>query len=268
MHRIETIHKKVGETPLHAIEAYRERMGIDRGIPLAYAGRLDPMAEGKLIVLIGEACKDQLNYHALDKEYVVKILLGLKSDSGDILGLASKGVPVHPPKAAVANALTQLVGDITLPYPAFSSKPVAGKPLFLHTLEGTLKNIKIPHKRSRIYRLSLLDCATLSSDALKEHILAKIDLLPLVTEPSKAYGRDFRRAEIQDRWHEVLVPEDTYAYPVLTIRCVCSSGTYMRSLAEALGDALGTTGMALSIKRTNIGTYRAIGPFGIWTKRH
>jgi tRNA U55 pseudouridine synthase TruB len=40
-----------------------------------------PMASGKLLVLLGEECKHQENYHSLDKEYEFSVLLGIGSDT-------------------------------------------------------------------------------------------------------------------------------------------------------------------------------------------
>ena len=87
--RYGTIDKHVGETPLVALERFRLAQHIPFGTPLAYAGRLDPMASGKLLILIGDECKVQEKYHSLDKEYHVEVLLGVSSDSGDVLGLLS-----------------------------------------------------------------------------------------------------------------------------------------------------------------------------------
>tara|TARA_B100000508_G_scaffold141056_1_gene145709 strand:- start:6792 stop:7781 length:990 start_codon:yes stop_codon:yes gene_type:complete len=81
-----TLDKKIGETPLSCAEAWREAEGLDMDIPLAYAGRLDPMASGKLLVLIGDECKNQTNYHNLDKAYDFSVLFGIESDSLDVLG--------------------------------------------------------------------------------------------------------------------------------------------------------------------------------------
>ena len=49
MRRYVIVEKAVGETPLEATERYRVRANIDTGTPLAYAGRLDPMASGQLL---------------------------------------------------------------------------------------------------------------------------------------------------------------------------------------------------------------------------
>ena len=77
MKKLLTIHKEVGETPLQALIRVRKLHHIAEDVPLAYAGRLDPMAEGILLVLIGDTCKSQNEYHRLDKKYVFEMLLGI-----------------------------------------------------------------------------------------------------------------------------------------------------------------------------------------------
>ena len=55
---------------------------------------------------------------------------------------------------------------------------------------------------------------------------------------------------------------------IAQVRCIASSGTYMRSLAEVIATKLGTCGLAYSIRRTRIGTYAPL-PFGLgyWRKK-
>lgn len=47
----------------------------------------------------------------------------------------------------------------------------------------------------------------------------------------------------------------SYAWPDLQIDVECSSGTYIRSLANDIGDALGVGGYADQLRRTMVGTY-------------
>jgi tRNA pseudouridine55 synthase len=154
--RYATIEKAVGETPLVAAERLRAQLSLGTEVPLAYAGRLDPMASGKLLILIGDECKNQEKYHAFDKEYQFSILFGVHTDTADVLGLAETcAVPNTLDSTLLEQAARTLVGNITLPYPHFSSKTVKGKPLHTWTLEGRLSEIEIPVKESRVYRLSL-----------------------------------------------------------------------------------------------------------------
>jgi len=45
------LNKKEGETPLEALQAFRSKNKKYKGVKMTYAGRLDPMASGLLLVL-------------------------------------------------------------------------------------------------------------------------------------------------------------------------------------------------------------------------
>ena len=84
------IHKAVGQTPLEAIEQLRIQTPELYQVKLSYAGRLDPLAEGVLLVLVGEANKERDAYLGLDKVYEFEMVLGVRTDSYDLLGLVEK----------------------------------------------------------------------------------------------------------------------------------------------------------------------------------
>lgn len=46
-----------------------------------------------------------------------------------------------------------------------------------------------------------------------------------------------------------------YSWPCLYIRVACSSGTYIRALAEQIGEALGTGAYLTALRRTKIGEF-------------
>ena len=127
------VEKAVGETPLQALERYRRKANISKNTPLAYAGRVDPMASGKLLILIGEECKNQTKYHRLDKEYEFEVLFGVCTDSGDVLGTiqtsSSPRVTLGLADKEIEKVCKKLTGKIELPFPRFSSKTVQGKPV-------------------------------------------------------------------------------------------------------------------------------------------
>ena len=260
--------KQLGKTPLECIEAYRASDPSLEDTPLAYAGRLDPMAEGKLIVLQGDECKVQEKYHAFDKEYVFEILFGASSDTADVLGITAL-CDIRPiSTAALTVALRRFEGEITLPYPHFSSKTVQGKPLHMWKLEGKIDQIDIPLKHSRVYQLRLERIYTMNAKSLLDSICAKIATVTVVTDPKKALGKDFRRAEVLAGWHAHLdsLGDDTH-FTIARIRCSASSGTYMRTLAEMIAKEVGTCGLAYSITRTRIGSYQRL-PFGFGYWKH
>lgn len=251
-----TLEKNVGETPLECVEKWRANEPALAGVPLAYAGRLDPMASGRLLVLIGDTCKNQESFHNLDKAYTFEILFGVGSDSGDVLGVISEAAERTPEESAVAAAIASTTGEVTLPYPIFSSRTVQGKPLHTWALEGRLSEIIIPTKTSEVYSLTQGKSRRETRAAITAFARAKIASLPPVTDPRKALGNDFRRPLVLESWATFLSKGDADdEFLIVTLQCIASSGTYMRSLAEAIAAKVGTKGLALSIHRDTIGIY-------------
>ena len=81
------LNKKPGETPLECLNRFKVDNPEYEGEKMTYAGRLDPLASGVLLVLVGEECKKKEKYLGLDKEYELTILFGFSTDSHDVLGL-------------------------------------------------------------------------------------------------------------------------------------------------------------------------------------
>lgn len=269
MKRWITIEKKIGDTPLMALDAWRKEHPEYRDAPACYAGRLDPMASGKLLLLLGDECKKRDQYTGLDKQYEIEVLLDMESDTGDVLGLpAYTSVMSSPEHAALSTALTAVHGTHTVPYPAFSSKTVNGKPLFQYTLEGALDTITIPEHVETVYRTKVLSTSFVSKQDLHARIERLLLLAPTSDEPSKVLGADFRQEEIRAAWSNVFAAMSERTFTVIRIRVTCASGTYMRTLAKRIANELGTTGLALSIHRSRIGSYLSL-PLGkgVWTRR-
>lgn len=267
--RIYTVFKHVGETPLQAIERSREEYGIESYVKMAYAGRLDPMAEGKLLVVTGSYCNDIKDYWGLEKEYRVSIVLGLSSDSHDVLGKLSYGesTPASFDEEKLTAALEGFVGEYSWPYPVISSKPVDGKPLLQWFLEGRIDEIEVPDSVGEIFDIRIERIRTLTPEELKKRTLEKIHALSIVTDESKRLGRDFRRHEVIDSWN-TWYKTDAQPLQVIDIVCTASAGTYMRTLAHEVGKKLGTGGLALEINRTKIGKYKRVFGKGVWTKEY
>ncbi len=256
MHKYITLEKAVGETPLSSAEAYRKEHPELDGVSMAYAGRLDPMASGKLLILLGDECKNQTNYHSLDKEYEFSVLFGIESDSLDVLGRLMSCTETTATESDFNLITKSLVGNIELPYPRFSSKTVQGKPLHTWTMEGRLHEIEIPTKSSTVYSLDFIKTGTISRAELARQARQKIDTIPPVTELRKALGNDFRRVDVRADWENIAsdssLPD---SYTIATFSCIASSGTYMRTLASIIAKKANTCGLAWHIHRTKIGVY-------------
>ena len=259
-------YKNEGETPLETIRRIRRDKNISKDIPMTYAGRLDPMAEGVLIMLTGEECKKKDEYLGLDKQYEVEILLGINSDTGDILGKISgvkdfSNVGKDKDKILqkifsekdIKNGLRLLIGKREEKYPMFSSKPVNGKPLFMHAREGGIEDaivIELPQKEIEIYSVDYLE---------QEEVTLKVLIETVINRISKVSG-DFRQKEIINLWNSMLhehgkIKEKT-VFQIIKVKVSSSSGAYMRTLAEKFGKSLGVPALAWRIKRISVGDYR------------
>lgn len=51
---------------------------------MSYAGRLDPLARGLLIALLGSRVSEQKTYETLKKVYQFQVIFGMKTDSYDL----------------------------------------------------------------------------------------------------------------------------------------------------------------------------------------
>jgi hypothetical protein len=57
MEQVLNLYKERGETPLARIKRFRRLHPEYANVPLSYAGRLDPMAEGLLVICVGSATR-------------------------------------------------------------------------------------------------------------------------------------------------------------------------------------------------------------------
>ena len=137
------VYKDIGQTPLELINTIK--LDSDNKIKYSYAGRLDPMARGQMIILQDKECKSKDNYLNLDKEYEFEILLGYQTDTFDILGKIQNSFSKNIPKILDFN-LTKYLGQQEQYYPPYSSKVVNKKPLWLWSKENRLNEIEIPKK--------------------------------------------------------------------------------------------------------------------------
>lgn len=243
------IRKLLGETPLEALLRVRAHFKIDDAVPMTYAGRLDPAAEGVLVILAGEECKNKLAYTNLSKTYVAEIVLGVSTDSYDLLGMPVAHKDFEMTVATTGELFTKAeawikaqLGTTTQQYPPYSSKTVCGKQLHEHAKEGSA--VQLPTHQVTLHAYGDIGMRPKK----RADILARVGLL---TE--KVTG-DFRQKEILAAWTKLAetLPSEL---PVLKVTLEVGSGFYIRQLAEDLGKYLGTGACLYSLNRTKVGQY-------------
>src|SRR3712207_2873397 len=90
MNKILNIYKPVGFTPLEMITALLKEFPEYKDKKIGYAGRLDPLAHGVLLLMIGDATKQRKDYLGLDKMYEFEVLFGVETDTYDLLGFVKE----------------------------------------------------------------------------------------------------------------------------------------------------------------------------------
>ncbi len=262
------VYKNRGETPLAALTKVKSENPDYTHIPMTYAGRLDPMAEGLLLILTGDDCIKKDEYTALSKEYEVTVLFGFATDTYDLLGLVTPSEILFErssdlltstfgqtisnsisDSASVMSALSKTLpkfsGKLHQKYPPYSSRTVNGKPLFQWAREGKLNEIEIPTHEVFVSNIEITKVSQISKRELEEYIDISI---------KKVVG-DFRQVDIVKRWNDVLMESPLEEFPIVTFSISCSSGTYVRAIAHEMGELLGIPTLAMKIVRTKIGDY-------------
>lgn len=254
-------YKNLGETPLEALERVRKERNIDKDVPMTYAGRLDPMAEGVLLILTGDECKNKEKYLGLDKVYEFQVLVGFATDTHDLLGLTTTseivferssdlltlqlGQTVSKTISDFVSVMEEFTGTFIQKYPSFSSKTVNGKQLFQLSKDDEFPD-KMPEHEVTIYELKNTDEEKITKEDLEKEIERRINLVK----------GDFRQEEILKKWNEEFEKTDKKEFQIINFTCKCSSGTYIRQLVADMSEKIGVPLVTYSIKRTKVGEYK------------
>jgi len=212
MNKVLLIDKPVGWTSFDVVAKIRRKLKKSLSerpmtndsrtkVRVGHAGTLDPFATGLLIVLVGDATKDQDKFMKLDKEYEATLKLGYTSTTGDPEGEYKAISNKRPEIRNIKNALKKFEGSIKQTPPQYSAIKIKGKPAYKYAREG--KTVAIKPRTIILYSMIVR----------------------------------------------------SYEYPSLKIKVKCSSGTYIRTLAEDIGKDLGCGAYLTDLKRTKIGKF-------------
>jgi tRNA pseudouridine55 synthase len=201
----------------HDVVACVRRILDERRV--GHSGTLDPFATGVLVILVGRATRLAQFLSIAEKEYQAVIRLGYATDTGDL----------------------------------------TGRPLF-KKIEGNDMKAAGPPSEEEI------------ASAI-QGLLGEIDQVPPMYSAKKSKGRKLyelaRRGETVERQpvrvtiHELqslrlnseLLRQNQDGTIDLGLRVVCSAGTYIRTLAEALGERLGAGAHLAELRRTRVGDF-------------
>ena len=224
------IDKPPGMTSFGVVARVRRVLShrVGKKVKVGHCGTLDQFATGLLILVTGKECRNAMRYTKLDKVYEATFRLGQTSTTGDPEG------EIMP---YVANSKPQ--NDIQAS--SISKQPdIAVVKSVLVQFVGDIKQrppafsaIKINGQRA--YKLA----------------------------------RSGKKVDIPERAVTIYALELLdYAYPLLKVRAHVSSGTYIRSLAADIGEALNTGAYCQELRRTQIADWQVsqaqkLADFGI-----
>jgi len=238
------LYKKRGETPLEAISRLRLDSPELQDETLSYAGRLDPMAEGILPILVGKKeNQERQSFLGKNKEYEVQFLLGCSTDTGDVLGVVNEYVVneiIEKEIKKVFEVCRNFVNITKQTYPWFSSKTVHGVPLFVYAQKKDF-SIERPIRSMQIYDVSNIEIKTFNTSELIDKV---------VQDVSKVSG-DFRQKEIALSWKNSTALLNTNSQ-VISLTIAVSSGTYIRALTEEILNKTGVPATVLTLIRTRV----------------
>ncbi len=239
------LYKRKSETPLQTIERFVKRHMEYKKVKMTYAGRLDPMAEGVLVVLTGEKNKEREAYTGLDKDYEFEFVLGLETDTFDVLGKIVHVTAKDATEKEIKKDFLKYTGTFSQKYPPYSSKVLDGVPLFELARTGKLDYEKLPVHDVTVSKLELLSSKTMSEDEFKKHV---VDAITAVTG-------DFRQSEILKLWNSHFEMNAGKSVTLYKAKVTCGSGFYVRQLVSDMGKDLKTGAVTVSILRTRVGEY-------------
>lgn len=242
-----------------------KRLGTKK-LKVGHAGTLDPLATGVMIVCTGRATKQIDELQARTKEYVATLRLGATTPSFDLEHPIDAYFPTaHITREQVETVLQTFKGRIEQIPPAYSAVKVDGKRAY--DLARKDKDVALKPKVLIIDEIELLEYKAPSLTLPARDGMESSDDCQLSSSETSTTAC-IGRAGTETSMEEVVprtgmrnkafltspaAPSDTEVYPYITIRVVCSKGTYIRALARDIGVALGSGAHLTALRRTRVG---------------
>lgn len=242
-HGMLTIYKEKGYTSSDAVARLR---GILRMRKVGHTGTLDPDAEGVLPMCLGNATRICELIADREKEYLAVMRLGVRTDTQDMSGEILSQVP------------EERIREILL-----NDKRISGG-TEEEDREKYLKNEQISDGKIEDDRKTEEDRIILDKILVAaSSFTGEIEQIPPMYSAVKVNGKrlyDMARKGItvERKPRRITIYSlqiEEVNLPLVRLRVRCSKGTYIRTLCEDLGNALGTGAAMQSLLRTRVGQF-------------
>lgn len=222
--------KKIGESMQDVIYRFKLEYNLDKKEKVAFAGRLDPLAFGKIRLLTNEDIKMKDIEQSHDKIYSYSVIHGFQTDTYDILGLITNNNANNNSQSLIFDEERTVVQ----PYPPYSSKTVEIDNKMVRLWFATKNNLivpELPTKNVKIYY----------NKKLGERYMNGEIMFTMISDLINKVKGDFRQKETLDTWKENIIGDKMYL--IEDFETKISSGGYVRSIANSMG------GVAVNIYR-------------------
>lgn len=207
-------------------------------------GKLDPLAQGELIVLTNEDTKKMKECMKLKKRYIFDLIIGIETESHDCL---SRVLQVGTYLEDVSKSLSNFIEIYNhQQYPLVSSYVVKHKgiknPLWWFYMNG-YRNIKLPSKDVKIDNYKIHNIKKISFSSLSKQFSERIG-----TIKDNLLCESLNTQYFIEHWKELGEMVDT-THVVIKLEMDVSSGFYVRRFCHDFGKYLNSCGMAHGITR-------------------
>jgi tRNA pseudouridine55 synthase len=199
-------------------------------LKVGHAGTLDPLATGLLVLCSGDYTKRIEEFQAMPKTYEGTMTFGATTPSFDLEKAPDTFLPTeHLTMEALEAAKAQFMGDILQVPPVFSAVKVDGRRLYKNARTG--EEVELPHRPVHIASFEWLGELRRVPEGSLPPTIEKKKGSPIALHPDYAEGLQ------------------------LDFRVVCSKGTYIRSLVNDVGQAVGSGAYLSRLRRTASGGF-------------
>ena len=215
---------------------------------IGHAGTLDPLATGLLLVCLGKATKRIPQLQDGDKVYTCTLVFGATTPCFDLEQAIDRYYPYeHITRQLIEDTLTRFTGTVMQVPPMFSAVKIDGQRAYeiARTNNDGPRDPQPPvsdlikPKPVRIYSIELTDFRPGSTSPASQASPTGAASLP---NPTRNLYKE-PQGEVPSH------------LPQADLRIHCGKGTYIRSLARDLGQALGSGAFLSALRREQIGDY-------------
>lgn len=235
----------------HSTHIIAKNISKKRGVLTSHTGTLDPMAEGVIIILLGEDRHKKYEYAKWKKGYEFEMIFGISTDTYDGLGMINTmELPTETiKKKQIETALGSIKGAYKQNVPPYSAIKVKGKPMHWYARNNKLEEITEiwPVREGTIFDIKLI--------SLSEETLSSI-LRETITTIKKISG-DLRQQEIINQWNTLIADEKIANTRIQTAKVYVetSKGLYVRGISQDICKELDTIGFVTKLTRVKNGEY-------------